>query len=275
MAKKKPKKNDVEDVATLLKAPDKLNSPFAKALAGIKVEAKAVVAAPAKKSFSAQFEARKHPDAAPAPAPKAAPAPVHAGRTMSMTKSKEDMEALHDAFAGVRPLSERDRRRLPRPPLSDEKPVPRGEKPDYIDADAEVRRRLGALVGEAMHFDIVKDAEDGWHGTREREDETVWMSLTSDNVHIDDSLDLHGLRSDDAESQVVKFVRLSFRRGARTLRIVHGKGLHSGSGIGVLREAVLHALTHAGAAPLVVAFASAHARHGGSGATIVRLGAKY
>jgi DNA-nicking Smr family endonuclease len=66
-------------------------------------------------------------------------------------------------------------------------------------------------------------------------------------------------------------VRKAHRRGLDVLCIVHGKGQHSEGGKGVLRDAVLSALTETGAAPLVLAFVTAPDVLGGSGALLVEL----
>ncbi len=79
------------------------------------------------------------------------------------------------------------------------------------------------------------------------------------------------MRGDEAEREVARFVRAAQRRGVRRVCIVHGKGLHSDGGAGVLRERVLHALTEGGAAPVVMAFATAAHERGGTGALMVAL----
>ena len=56
------------------------------------------------------------------------------------------------------------------------------------------------------------------------------------------------------------------------LLVVHGKGLHSDGGVGVLGDVVVKTLTESAIAPRVLAFASAAPRLGGLGATVVRLG---
>jgi DNA-nicking Smr family endonuclease len=84
-------------------------------------------------------------------------------------------------------------------------------------------------------------------------------------------LDLHGKTGDEAETLLARWLRQQQRAGARTVRVVHGKGLHSEGGLPVLRDRVVHALTEGGAAPLVRGFASCDARGGGTGALMVRL----
>ena len=59
--------------------------------------------------------------------------------------------------------------------------------------------------------------------------------------------------------------------GISRLLIVHGKGLHSAGGIGVLALAVVDSLTEGRAAALVRALMTAPQRLGGSGALAVQL----
>jgi DNA-nicking Smr family endonuclease len=80
------------------------------------------------------------------------------------------------------------------------------------------------------------------------------------------------MRRAPALRAVHDFVRAQQRSGVRQVLVIVGKGSHSEDGVGVLGAAAVEALTHSGAAPLVVAFASAHPRHGGSGAIAVLLG---
>ncbi|MBZ0117984.1 MAG: Smr/MutS family protein [Sandaracinaceae bacterium] len=91
------------------------------------------------------------------------------------------------------------------------------------------------------------------------------------HASAESSLDLHGLRASEAEAEVARFVRREHRRGVRRVCIVHGKGLHSEGGVGVLADRVVRALTEGLAAPLVVAFATAPADLGGTGALLVEL----
>jgi DNA-nicking Smr family endonuclease len=94
--------------------------------------------------------------------------------------------------------------------------------------------------------------------------------LTGGEFAPERSLDLHGRTRLETSRLVRQFVRDAHRAGRRTLAIVHGRGTHSAIG-GVLREAVIEALTKGGAAPLVHAFATAPPRLGGEGALLVRL----
>ena len=87
---------------------------------------------------------------------------------------------------------------------------------------------------------------------------------------IQDQLDLHGLRRDEAREALVAFIRNADQRGLRCLRVIHGKG-HGSPG----REPVLKSKVHRWLAQRheVVAFAQATGPQGGAGAVIVLLAA--
>jgi DNA-nicking Smr family endonuclease len=81
------------------------------------------------------------------------------------------------------------------------------------------------------------------------------------------SLDLHGMNSHEAEQALEKFVLECRGRGLQKVLIVHGKGHHS-QGEPVLQGVVRRYLEKS---PYTGAFGSAERKHGGRGATWVRL----
>jgi DNA-nicking Smr family endonuclease len=85
---------------------------------------------------------------------------------------------------------------------------------------------------------------------------------------LQDELDLHGLRRDEARERVVEFLRDSARAGRRCVRIVHGKGHGSPGREPVLKAKVKGWLVQHDA---VLAFTYARAADGGHGAVIVLL----
>jgi DNA-nicking Smr family endonuclease len=177
----------------------------------------------------------------------------------------EDRIAFFDAYAGVKPLGGPSRA------VAGESPPPsRPAAPAARRADDEARARLAALVAGGVRFELER-VDERIRGRRAGAPARTVEALERRGVVPEASLDLHGLRGADAEREVVRFVRREHRRGARRLCIVHGKGLHSEGGVGVLRDHVVHALTEGGAAPIVRAFATAPAALGGSGALLVEL----
>ena len=85
---------------------------------------------------------------------------------------------------------------------------------------------------------------------------------------VQDSLDLHGLRSDDARKLLSEFLQESSQRGLRCVCIIHGKGWHTQGGEGILKVRTRHWLVQH---PQVLAFCEAPPRFGGGGAVLVLL----
>jgi DNA-nicking Smr family endonuclease len=85
---------------------------------------------------------------------------------------------------------------------------------------------------------------------------------------IDDELDLHGLSQTAARDQLAQFLAFNRAAGRRCVRIIHGKGYRSGARGPILKIAVnLWLRRH----PDVMAFTSARAIDGGTGAVYVLL----
>ena len=85
---------------------------------------------------------------------------------------------------------------------------------------------------------------------------------------IQEQLDLHGLRVDEARDALVAFLADCLRRGVRCVRIVHGKGLGSYQREPILKGKVLRWLTQRDE---VLAFCQAGPSDGGSGALLALL----
>jgi DNA-nicking Smr family endonuclease len=85
---------------------------------------------------------------------------------------------------------------------------------------------------------------------------------------VEESLDLHGMNRLEAAVAVSEFMKRCVQRGARCVRIVHGRGLGSRN-----REPVLKGLVRKWLSMReeVLAFCQAPATHGGSGAALVLL----
>jgi DNA-nicking Smr family endonuclease len=85
---------------------------------------------------------------------------------------------------------------------------------------------------------------------------------------VDDELDLHGLTQTAARERLAEFLERGRDAGARCVRIIHGKGYRSGVRGPVLKTAVnLWLRRHSD----VLAFVSARAIDGGTGAVYVLL----
>jgi DNA-nicking Smr family endonuclease len=85
---------------------------------------------------------------------------------------------------------------------------------------------------------------------------------------IEDALDLHGLNQAAARDTLSEFLNVNRDAGRRCLKIVHGKGYRSGARGPILKIAVNAWLKRH---PDVMAFTSARAIDGGTGAVYVLL----
>jgi DNA-nicking Smr family endonuclease len=197
-------------------------------------------------------------------AEQAARAPADSEVAPDPELSQRELALLHRAYQGVqridrprRDLVERPRRRAAGASAS----APAGE-------DEAARQRLSELVGRGVRFDV--RWEDGFvQGVREGTSPALLARLRGSGFAAEAELDLHGLRVAEVERAVSEFVRAQHRRGRRYVLIITGKGTRSEGGVGVLGEALAQALSAGGAAPFVLAFATAHGRHGGTGAVAV------
>lgn len=99
--------------------------------------------------------------------------------------------------------------------------------------------------------------------------------LMRGRLPIDATLDLHGLRQDEAHAALRRFVAARHARGDRTILVITGKGLRRGDGTGrqagVLRTMLPRWLSEPALAPLVAGWEVSARGHGGEGAFYVRL----
>jgi len=103
---------------------------------------------------------------------------------------------------------------------------------------------------------------------REGQSPSVLSKLRRGHWVVQANLDLHGLISDEARTQVAEFLAGCKKRGIRCVRIVHGKGLGSRNREPILKHKVRNWLIQKDE---VIAYAQARATDGGSGAVIVLL----
>jgi DNA-nicking Smr family endonuclease len=85
---------------------------------------------------------------------------------------------------------------------------------------------------------------------------------------VQDSLDLHGMRSNEARQLLPEFLHQASQQGLHCVCVVHGKGWHSQSGEGILKIRARHWLTQCAE---VLAFCEAPQNMGGAGAVLVLL----
>ncbi len=252
-----PDESPPEDKVKLPKAPERINNPFA-ALAAMKDELRVD-----KKSKAKREEAQRKRIAQEQAEQRAKEKRKPKSREIDpaiVKKAYEERLTRDQAYAGVTRLG----RKNPSARVVTKKP--QSSIKDEA-AEAAARAKLDALVGGGHRFEISRD-DDEVRGARVDAHKSV-MSYLEDPAPEGD-LDLHGFFAQEAEREVIRFVRQQQRTGRRCVRIIFGKGKHSAGGVGVLQDAVIKALTK-GAAPVVLGFRTASPRLGGGGAFVVRL----
>jgi len=98
--------------------------------------------------------------------------------------------------------------------------------------------------------------------------EQVLLKLRRGHYAVDAETDLHGLNAAQAKAMLREFIADAVNRHFSCVRVIHGKGRRSGPRGPVLKVVVNHWLQRADA---VLAFGSARAVDGGSGAVYVLL----
>jgi len=104
----------------------------------------------------------------------------------------------------------------------------------------------------------------------------VHRRLRRGQVPIDGTIDLHGMRQDEARTALHRYVRARVARGDRTILVITGKGLKkAGYGMiaerGVLRHMLAVWLNEPGLREHVAGWEVSARHHGGEGAFYVRL----
>ena len=165
----------------------------------------------------------------------------------------DDAALFRAAVKDVRPLKGGARQAPHRPP-----PPPRPLQFEADERAALAEMRDGPLpdVGDELSYRS-EGIQDG-----------VFRRLRRGAYRMDAELDLHGMRADEAKLAIVRFLAESQDRGARVVRIVHGKGLRSKGEGPVLKQRLDGWLRNR---KDVLAFCSARREHGGTGAVYVLL----
>lgn len=169
--------------------------------------------------------------------------------------AQEDFRA---AVGDVTPLNGKARvehKRDPHPP------IPRQRREDD-------RLVLVASVSDEFEIDTLLHTDDELSFRRPGVSADVLRKLRRGEWVIQDEVDLHGCRTDEARELLAIFLREAGKRGLRCVRVVHGKGLGSKGRQPVLKGKVKIWLAQR---EDVIAFCQARTTEGGSGALMVLL----
>ncbi|MEO5844434.1 MAG: Smr/MutS family protein [Caldimonas sp.] len=127
---------------------------------------------------------------------------------------------------------------------------------------------LAESISDAFDVESLLETDDALSFRRRGVGIDVVRKLRRGVWVLQDEIDLHGLRSDEARERVAGFLRDSARAGLRCVRVVHGKGLGSPGREPVLKAKVKSWLVQR---KEVLAFTHARPADGGHGALIVLL----
>jgi DNA-nicking Smr family endonuclease len=163
--------------------------------------------------------------------------------------------------------------------VADAKPLPPTQKPPSLLAKAkpaplpvmrlkDEAQALSESQLSDMTPELLLQTDDTLSFTRNGISSDTVRKLRKGHWVVQASLDLHGLRSDEARQTFVEFLKACMNRDIRCVRIIHGKGLGSVNRQPVLKGKVLAWLTQR---EEVLAFCQAPHHDGGSGAVLALL----
>lgn len=173
----------------------------------------------------------------------------------------EQMDAadlFRHAVRGVAPIPDRNRVESERPPPRPE-PIKRSE-----DEASALRESMEAPISLEDRLEMGDEAVFLRPGMPRR----ALLDLRRGRWTLQGELDLHGLTREDARSALSRFLATSLQRGARCVRVIHGKGLGSPGGVSILKQLSRGWLAQR---EEILAFCQAGPTQGGSGALLVLL----
>ena len=179
-------------------------------------------------------------------------------------RQRREQEALRDAdifrssIGNVKPLT------VP-PKFTPSAPRPLPIARQHL---ADEQAALHESLSDDFTFETLLHSDESLSFARNGIGPDVMRKLRRGHWTIQQQLDLHGLRREEAREALAEFLRLAAKRGWRCVRIIHGKGLGSVNKEPVLKSKVRNWLVQK---EEVLAFCQATAAEGGSGALLVLL----
>ena len=171
---------------------------------------------------------------------------------------------FHASVGGVKKLPEQNRY-VPSPPKSASAPAQVQRPRTQAEDDAAVLRESLSDLFEVDHY-LEEDPALNYAAPGVGTD--VVKKMRKGHWPVQDEIDLHGLRRDEARDAIGAFLRRAAMRNHRCVRVIHGQGFGSKS-----QEPVLKSMVHSWLVQKeeVVAFCQARPSDGGEGALIVLL----
>ena len=157
---------------------------------------------------------------------------------------------------------------VPLPPSGRASPSRKPPAPAARQRELDEQAALAASLSDEIDIERLLETDEALSFRRETVPPEVLARLRRGHWVVQDQIDLHGLRTDEAREALLAFLTKALKREQRCLRIIHGKGLGSVGREPVLKGKVLKWLVQRDE---VLAFCQARPTDGGSGALIVLL----
>ncbi|RZL55416.1 MAG: DNA mismatch repair protein MutS [Variovorax sp.] len=195
-------------------------------------------------------------------------------RTLAEAREREAADAAARAAAERRLSAEKDLfsraigatqplRRVAAVPLAPEPPAP-----IPVQHQLDEQRVLRESLSDEFDVETLLDVDDAMSFRRPGIGTEITRRLRAGEWSIQQQLDLHGMRSDEAREALGAFIRNANKQGVRCVRVVHGKGLGSPGKQPVLKTKTQRWLIQKNE---VLAFVQAKPAEGGAGALVVLL----
>jgi DNA-nicking Smr family endonuclease len=170
-----------------------------------------------------------------------------------------------EAEAGLFQEAVKDARPLQQARIHHPTPKPRPTPQQFI---RDERQALADSLSD--HFIPAHELESGEEllYLRDGHSPDILRKLRRGHWVVQEQLDLHGMVVEEARAYVAEFLALCKKRGARCVRIIHGKGLGSKNREPVLKHKLRNWLMQRDE---VIAYCQAREVDGGSGALVVLL----
>lgn len=185
-------------------------------------------------------------------------AAASAARALAERKLNAEKDLFSRAIGATQPL-----RRVAAVPLAPDPPAP-----IPVQHQLDEQRVLRESLSDEFDVETLLDVDDAMSFRRPGIGTDVTRRLRAGEWSIQQQLDLHGMRSDEAREALGAFIRTANKRGVRCVRVVHGKGLGSPGKQPVLKTKTQRWLIQKNE---VLAFVQAKPAEGGAGALVVLL----
>lgn len=174
--------------------------------------------------------------------------------------SEEEQQLFRSELADVRPLTSDERVETVKKHRS-----PAARRHDYL-TETDPQSTTETLSDPVALSDV--EIEDTLFFARPGIQQKVQRKLRRGEFQIEDELDLHGYTVAEAKTAIIEFIDECKNNHIRYIRIIHGKGYRSEQKIPRLKTHVAYWLPQHRD---VIAFSSAQAKDGGTGALYVIL----